>query len=243
MAERDYKRLINKFLDIIFPPRCAGCSEVIPLDATDAFCHECRDKWEKHKRENCRRCGQPLDKCWCGVSFDKKNEITNEYHLVQYDKKANTVIKKLLYNMKNYNSPLTSDIIAGEIYNELYPRIDYYDLIISYVPRSPANIRKYGHDQSKNLALSFSRLTGLDIAEVLVHKGKANQKSLDPKSRQDNAEKSYHILNGAGNYVKGKTVILIDDVLTTGSSLVRCAHLLKQKGAKRVIAFTIAKTI
>ncbi len=243
MAEHDFRGLINKFLDIIFPPRCAGCGEVIPLNAPDAFCPGCREKWEKHKRENCRRCGQPLEKCWCGISFDKKNEITNEYHLVQYDKKADTVIKSLLYNMKNHNRALVADTVAREMYNELYPRIDYSELIISYVPRSPANIRKYGHDQALNIARSFSQLTGLVIAEVLVHKGKANQKSLDPKARQENAERSYHIVNGAGEYIKGKTVILIDDVLTTGSSLVRCAHLLKWKGATRVITFTVAKTI
>ena len=60
---------------------------------------------------------------------------------------------------------------------------DFRGLIISYVPKSPANTRKYGHDQALNIARSFSQLTGLEIAEVLVHKGKANQKSLDPKAR------------------------------------------------------------
>lgn len=243
MAERNFRKLTDKLLDIIFPPRCAGCGEVIPLSSIDAFCPDCREKWEKHKRENCRRCGQPLCECWCGVSFDKKNDVTHEYHLVQYDKMANTVIKNLLYNMKYFNRSLVSDCIAKEMYNELYPRIDYTDLIITYVPRSPANIRKHGHDQSLNLARSFSELTGLEIAEVLGHRGNANQKALTPNERMQNAQRSYYIINGAGKLIKGRTVILIDDVLTTGSSLARCAHLLKWKGAERVITFTIAKTI
>ncbi len=243
MAERDFGGIINRLLDILFPPRCPGCAEVISVNTTDALCPKCRERWEKHKKENCRKCGQPLDKCWCGVPSDKKGEITNEYHLVQYDKRADTVIKNLLYNMKNYNRALVADTVAEEIYKELYPRIDYGNLVISYIPRSPVNIRKYGHDQSKNIAYSFAKIAELYVADVLVNTGKANQKTLDPKQRRLNAEKSYHIINGAGKYIKDKTVILIDDVLTTGATVTRCAHLLKWKGAKRVIVFTIARTI
>ncbi len=243
MVECGYRGLINKILDIFFPPRCPGCGEIIALNASDAFCEECRMKWEKHKKENCRKCGQPLDKCWCGVPLDNKGEITNEYHLVQYDKLANTVIKNLLYNMKNYNRKLVSDTVAHEMYKELYPRLDYHNIVISYLPRSPANIKKYGHDQSLNIARSLSVLTGYEIAEVLIHEGNINQKRLDPKQREINAKNSYKIINGAGKLVKDKTVILIDDVLTTGSSVTRCAHLLKWKGAERVIVFTVAKTM
>ncbi|MBQ3183966.1 MAG: ComF family protein [Clostridia bacterium] len=243
MAECGFRELIDKFLDILFPPRCPGCGEVISVNAKDVFCAECRNKWEKHKKENCRKCGQPLDKCWCGVPFDKNGVITNEYHLVQYDKMANTVIRNLLYNMKNYNRSIVSDTVAVEMYAELYPRLDYGNLIIAYVPRSAMNIKRYGHDQSENIAYSFAKIAEIDVADVLVNTGKANQKKLDPKQRRLNAEKSYHIINGAGKYIKDKTVILIDDVLTTGATVTRCAHLLKWKGAKRVIVFTIARTI
>ncbi len=235
--------MMDTLLDLIFPPRCPGCAEIISVNATDALCPECREKWEKHKKENCRKCGQTLDKCWCGVPFDKDGHITSEFHLAQYDKSVYTVIKYLIYNLKNYDRKLVSDTVAREMYKELYPRVDYTNLIICYVPRSQSNIRKYGHDQSQKLARSLAELTGLDIAEVLINTGNINQKKLTHKERLDNAEKSYHIINGAGRYIKGKNVILIDDVLTTGSSVTRCAHLLKWKGAKRVIVFSIAKTI
>ncbi len=235
--------MTSKLLDIFFPPRCPGCSEVIPLNATDAFCPDCRAKWEKHKKEICYRCGQRIKDCWCGVPLDKESHITGEYHLVQYDKTANTVIKSLLYYMKNYNRDIVFKTIAKDMYNELYTRIDYNNLIIAYVPRSPANIRKYGHDQSLNIAKELGILTGLETAHVLVHEGSSNQKKLGQTQRLKNAEKSYHIVNGAGKVLKDKNVILVDDVLTTGATSTRCAGLLKQKGAKRVILFTVAKTI
>lgn len=243
MADGNYRKLKNYILDLFFPPRCPGCAVVININATDAFCPVCRQKWEKHKREICYRCGQPMDNCWCGVRLDNNGYVNSEHHLVQYDKKANTVIKRLLYKMKNYNNGIVFKTIGREMYNELYHRLDYNNLIIAYIPRSKANIKKYGHDQSLILAKELSALTELDIAHVLFHKGGSNQKTLDITKRQKNADKSYHIINGAGKLIKEKNVILIDDVLTTGASATRCARLLKQKGAKRVILFTVAKTI
>ncbi len=243
MAERNFGKLVNAILDVIFPPRCPGCGEVISLKATDAFCPQCREKWEKHKVEYCKRCGQRIDNCWCGVPLDKNSDITAEYHLVQYDKTANTVIKNLIYNIKNFNRKLVSDTIAREMYNELYPRVDFSNLVICYVPRSKGNIRKYGHDQSMNIAYAFSALSGIEVTPVLYHEGDVNQKQLNNAERRKNAQASYHIINGAGKAIKNKTVILIDDVVTTGSSVTRCAKLLNGKGAKRVLVFSIAKTV
>ena len=122
MAYGDLRRLTDKISDVFFPPRCPGCADVVAINAIDAFCPECRAKWEKHKKENCYRCGQPIDRCWCGVRLDKDGYITNEYHLVQYDKMADTVIKNLLYNMKNYNRDLVFNTIGKDMYNELYLR-------------------------------------------------------------------------------------------------------------------------
>ena len=243
MAKCNFRGLTDKLLDLIFPPRCPGCSELISVKATDGFCPECRLKWEQHTKENCRRCGQPLDNCWCGVPNDKEGYITHEYHLVQYDKTADTVIKRLIYNIKNHKSDIAFRTVAREMYNNLYSRVDYNNLILCYVPRSKTNIRKYGHDQSSEITKVLSEMTGLEVADVIIHTGKSVQKKLGQSDRTKNAEMSYHIINGAGKLIKDKNVILIDDVLTTGATVSRCAHLLKWKGAKRVIVFTIAKTI
>lgn len=243
MAEFNFSGKISRILDVIFPPRCPGCGKVIWINTTDAFCPECREKWEKHKKEKCRKCGQPIDKCWCGVPLDSRGVIAREYHLVQYDKTPDTVIKNLLYNMKYYDRKLVADTVAQEMLKEFCSRIEYRNVVISYVPRSPSNIKRYGHDQSLNIARSLSALTGYEIADVLFHAGTVDQKGLSTRLREKNAKRSYRIINGAGALVKNKTVILVDDVLTTGSSVTRCAHLLKWKGTERVIVFTIAKTI
>ncbi|MBQ4561074.1 MAG: ComF family protein [Clostridia bacterium] len=196
-----------------------------------------------HKRETCRRCGQPVSECWCGIPFDKDRCITNEYHLVQYDKKADTIIKRLIYKMKSSRRNLLYYTVAQEMYTELFPRIEYTDLILTYVPRSKANITKYGHDHALRLTLSLSELSGIEIAHMLSHSGNSNQKKLNVLQRQQNAQKSYNIIKGAKNLINGKNVILIDDVMTTGSTVTRCAKLLKLRGARRVLVFTVAKTI
>lgn len=235
--------IIRKLKKIIFPPRCLGCLKRLDADSEDIFCPKCREKWEKHKRENCRRCGQSPENCWCGVRGDIHSDITREHHLVQYDKWSDSIIKRLIYTAKKRKNSRLTDTIAEEMYNNLYPRIDFNDLVLCYVPRSPVNIKRFGHDQARNIAQSFSLLTGLEIADVLTHNGNSVQRNLSAEQRIKNAAVSYGIVNGAGKYVKGKNVILIDDVITTGATASRCAHLLKKKGAARVFVFTLAKTI
>ncbi|MBR6514244.1 MAG: ComF family protein [Clostridia bacterium] len=237
------RKLICRAKDSFYPIRCIGCNARIPASSRDAFCPVCRARWEVYKHENCYHCGQPIDKCWCGVKRDTKGYINAEYHLVQYDKMADSIIKRMIYKTKIYNRERIFKAIAREMYNDLYPRVDHTDLVLCYVPRSPYNIYEYGYDQSEYISREFSKITGLNIADVLVNKGKRIQKRLSAEQRSDNAQRSYAVINGAGKLIKNKNVILIDDVLTTGASVTRCAQLLKLKGAKRVIVFALAKTI
>ena len=239
----NFVSLKDLILDLIFPPRCAGCLDLLPIKQEDIFCPKCRKEWELYKKEKCRRCGQPIESCWCGIPFDKDGVITSEHHLVQYHKNKNSVIKCLVYYMKRRNNKKVFDAIAREMYIQHYSKLELNDPVICYIPRSPRNIRRFGHDQALNLASAFADLTGLEITPVLIHEGSTNQKTLDPKQREYNAKKSYQIINGAGKLIKGKTVILIDDILTTGSSATRCAKLLKWKGANKIIVFTVAKSM
>ncbi len=242
MAMRSFRRLIDAIVDIIYPPKCVGCGSVNPIRSTDCFCPECRKKWEEHKKEPCRRCGQPISECWCGVTGDDKGYVDAEMHLVQYDK-SNSVIKRLLYFIKRYYSKRAFSMLADEMYNELYFRLDYNDLVVASVPRAPREKHKFGQDQSEILAREFCAIADLNYLDILINIGRRKQKELGYDQRMENARRSYIIKKGVTHLLKDKNVILIDDVVTTGATVSRCAHLLKWKGAKRVIVFSIAKTV
>lgn len=236
-------RIIKKLIDILFPPKCITCSDLLPLDCTDIFCPDCRKNWELSKNSDCPRCGQPLSKCWCCVSGDKEGYVDEEHHLVIYNNSADSVVKKLIYRVKNYNYGDVFTAIAQEMYDNMYVMLDYNELVVTAVPRSKRAKKKKGHDQSEKLARAFSAIAGIEYVDVLEHKGSEVQKRLSREDRKKNATKSYKIKNGSSAYLKGKNVILIDDVVTTGSTVIRCAHLLKMRGANRVIVFSIAKNV
>jgi len=236
------KQKLNRLLGIFYPPVCLGCEELLDYWDESAFCEECKKKWEEHKEEFCRKCGQPIKECWCGVPDNIGEIVDAEVHLVQYDK-TESIIKNLLFIIKRKNRDSYFNFLCYEMYNELLPRLKDDDYVVTSVPRNPKTVRYYGHDQALCLAKGFSALSGFEYIDCLFNAGGERQKTLTRKQREVNAAQSYKIKAGYTSILKGKRVILIDDVTTTGATVVRCAKLLKSKGAEKVYVMSIAKTV
>lgn len=117
------------------------------------------------------------------------------------------------------------------------------DIVITFPPRRHAAIRKDGFDQAKRLAEALSRTTGWPTCTLLTRteQGRREQKRLNAEARAANAASAY-ALSTQVSRAKGKTVILIDDLYTTGATLQVCAALLLSAGANRVILATVGKT-
>ncbi len=239
----DFGRFLQKLTDLLLPPRCPGCYKLIPPSSGDPLCPDCRKKWEKHKTELCARCGQPIYLCWCNVPNNKDGHVASERHLVQYRSDVESTVYTLIHFMKRHCYDTVFSFIANELF-DCVSDIEYdRKYVVTSVPRSKRSLRHFGHDQSYEIAKRFCSLSGLTYANILYHKGNVKQKKLSIKKRIENAKKSYYIKNGASEYIKNKIVYLIDDVVTTGATAVRCAHLLKMKGAKKVIVLSVAKTV
>lgn len=237
-------RTIDKLLNLIFVPKCICCDEPLPYNCEEVFCDECRAEWENAKNERCRTCNQSINDCYCGIRDNKDAIVDKEIHLVQYDKSVRNAANKLIYSCKDKNVGAYFRAIALEMYKELYPRLEKKDYIVCSVPRTVEAVRRKGHDQSREIALEFCALSGLRYSDLLYNKGTNAQKSHRTlKNRTENASKSYMINSDVNKTLKGRYVILIDDIVTTGASTVRCAKLLKSKGAKKVYVMTIAKTV
>ena len=116
------------------------------------------------------------------------------------------------------------------------------DYIVTYVPRSARSKRTKGHDQSEELAKKFSELNHAEFRSLLVNKGAVKQKTLNRQERIDNARKNFCANKEYIHCALNKNIIIIDDVITTGASICSCSRILRENGAKRIIALTIAKT-
>ena len=235
-------RITERLLSLVFPPVCASCKEPIAIGREDFLCEECRKRWNEEKNELCLKCGQPIYNCWCGVPGDKELNIDFEGHLTQYKPGEDTVTRNLLYFCKQYRNKDTFKYLSQEMANGLCHSTDE-NTVITAIPRAKSKKRKIGHDQSLEIAKGISDKLGIEYIDVLYHTGNKSQKTLTVMQREANAQKSYKIKSGCVPLIKGKNILLVDDVITTGATAIRCAKLLKSKGAKTVNMICISKTV
>lgn len=121
-----------------------------------------------------------------------------------------------------------------------YPELSGAELIVP-VPLFPAKFRARGYNQSEWLACNFSQHTGIPLCTSLLKRTRdtISQTTLNRAGRLANMTGAFTCVEP--QQVKGKVILLIDDVATTGATLEGCAVALKMAGAKRVLAYTYAR--
>lgn len=173
-----------------------------------------------------------------------RNEICLEckQHLPVFTKALSPIVydgggRKLALKFKNGNGYLKeyfADLIADGL--RLFPVAD----CIVYVPMTKASERKRGYNQSKILAEAISKRAQTPVIKNAVVKTKrtTGQKELGRKDREKNLAGSFKVEKR--NEIKGKTVLLVDDILTTGATADEVSGCLLKAGAEKVYLATIA---
>ena len=157
---------------------------------------------------------------------------------------SGSVTDNIVLVAKEDNNKALFKFMASEMSKAAYaefPSIE--DSIVAYVPRSFARKNETGHDQSEYIARYVAENFSLKVEKLFRKKGKIQQKMLGAQERTLNAESSYVMRKNIACDLKNKTLILCDDVVTTGASLSVCAKQLIDAGAERVYALTFAKTL
>lgn len=113
---------------------------------------------------------------------------------------------------------------------------------ITWAPLSAHRLRERGYDQAELLARRVGELSGLPAVPTLekIRHTVAQSRIEDDSARLANVQGAYRLLPGVD--LPGQTVVLVDDVVTTGATLSQCAALLRQAGAARVVALTLARS-
>ncbi|MBQ6892731.1 MAG: ComF family protein, partial [Clostridia bacterium] len=117
------------------------------------------------------------------------------------------------------------------------------DPIVTFAPRLPNAVKKYGYDQGKLLAENYAKIGGYKFKTLFRRKmipRQTQQKLLNYRQRAANVKGAFAICDVEQIY--GRNVILIDDVVTSGATLGECISLLYENGAKTVICRSIAHT-
>lgn len=247
--------LIGKIADgvrsLLFPAKCVGCSKTLTDDET-ALCQACNRAFVSAKLAVCEDCGEAIIACRCRFLGTSKLPL---YSMLAYKPQRGAAVSDpvshMLLSRKTYLDERTEELLSRHMSVQVecicceYPDVLREDWLLAYPPRSRKKKTEVGHDQSEELAKRLSAMTGIALTACLERRAHEDvaQKTLDAEQRALNAENSYRISDGANRLIRGKHVILIDDIATTGATLCTCASLLTGAGCADVVALTVARTV
>ena len=235
-----FVKLYHKACTVLFPAniKCLICGDDLKQKQDIEICDKCRLKLrEITETECCARCGSPIagqgKYCLNCQSGDVEFDIARSVFV--YEDEVKHLISGLKYNNKPYLSRTLSCFLAKK-YNELGWQAD----LIIPVPLSESRKKWRGYNQAALLAEGVSDIIGVPInTEALIKiKDTDTQASLTLAERRKNLKESFKVVDKYA--VRGKKILLIDDVMTTGSTANACTHELKKAHADRVLVLTIA---
>lgn len=230
MKIRNSRLLNSKFwIDMLWPNRCPVCGKVIIWDKL--LCTECEKSLTFLDDPKCSN--QKWD-------FGEQSAFDGVYSLFPYTGCAVGAIYNLKLN-KGINFAEYSSRFLGKILvsDGTADKID----IVTCVPMSKKKKRIRGYNQAEKIAEFISKELNKPLnSRLLVRKDdKFEQHMLNSRQRHEHVQNIYDI-NCKGVDIKGKTILLCDDVITTGSTINKCAELLKVMGAKCVYAVSLCST-
>lgn len=210
----------RKILSIFFPARCPFCKGIISAD--EVVCQNCEKKINRKsiKSTLTTRTGRKFE---CVAPFAYVEPIRGAIHDYKFNRAKNFAVPFGKY---------VADVLAESF------DIAKVDLITS-VPLHKARKRERGFNQAEIFAREVGRLMGIHYAETLKKvKRNKTQHELSQQERIENVKDVYAITDSAA--VNGKTIVICDDILTTGNTMAECADVILKSGAKTVIGATIA---
>jgi len=222
--------LINIFRDIIIPPICAVCGKLNP----ELLCRQCRSEIEEIGEKICKYCGRPLSgadngSSRCNYCRDGDFGFYRHRSFAVYKGEIRKIIRKYKYNrICALKEVMAAFLKQTYIRNYMLEKIDYMDTVPG--------------EHMEDLCGSLSKLIGIPFAgNILKIRKILKQQGLNSVQRRGNIKGAFKVKNCL--QAKGKNLMLVDDVWTTGSTLNEIAGVLKSAGAEKIYLLTLARGI
>ena len=232
------RSLLKKIIYYISVPKCVCCGA--KLDHGDrGLCTECKKIYDEHKERNCPRCAKVLSNCSCPSDYLAEHGVKQLVKLFRYSKQEQAIASNsMIYSLKQDNRADVIEFLAEELSDAISHSLNISSdkFVITNVPRRKSAIVEYGFDHAAQLAQAVAKNLGVEYMLVLTSLSKNPQKSVIGEGRVMNAKFNY---KGKPPELKGKTVIIIDDIVTTGASMANCAALIRKCGAGKIIGAVI----
>ena len=241
MSAIAFRNPFGGLVSLLYPAFCAVCSRRVDTD--ENLCASCADEAPRIRPPFCAKCSQPFD----GAITDSFTCVNCENRVLHFDAAISVycsrgVVRKLMHDFKYGRQIHLRHLLGRWLVAALEdPRLAgrRFDLIVP-VPLHAARKRERGFNQADLLARELQRASGLRLEAVLQRtRYTTTQTQFDRLERMENLRGAFRLRRDSN--VQDLRVLLVDDVLTTGSTLSECAAVLKKAGALSVHAATAAR--
>lgn len=219
--------IIKKAEEVLFPSFCAGCKKGTPEEPEGLrwLCLDCHGLLAPH---------------WQKAAY--KPELDESYFIFDYkkDKLAKNLIRALKYNFVKEIGKTFGVALEKECVNIKKLGCD----LIVPIPLHKKRLRERGFNQSALVAQKIGEILEKPVAENILKRKAYRRPQAEIKKRAkrgENIKGTFECANEFCTTIKGKTILLVDDVATTGATLKECARVLKNAGAAKVLSFTLAQ--
>lgn len=220
------KRLFKELLDFIIPQLCISCGS--PVEENQGFlCRNCAGKLVRFDAQHPWR-----------NNFISMGYINNSLSLYRFVK--DTPIQHLLHSMK-YEKMKSIGIVLGNEIARIIPLAIKFD-IVTPVPLHTAKERERTYNQSEFISRGIMEIKQIPVLPKLLSRNRftKSQTKMDKFERIENVRGAFEINPKYQEFISGKNVILVDDVITTGSTILECARVLKENKAGYVLVCSAA---
>jgi ComF family protein len=242
------RRIGRRVLDALLPPRCLGCGVVV--EDPGALCAACWGKTGFIAAPHCARCGLPFELApaestyapalECGSCVADPPRFDRARAAMRYDEGARGLVLRFKHADATHAAPGYARWMA-RAGAELLADCD----LIAPVPLHRWRLLWRRYNQSALLAQALGRVAGRPVMpDLLVRRRHTpSQGRLDRARRHANVAGAFALRPGHAGAIKGKRVLLVDDVMTTGATVAECAKVLRKAGAAAVDVLTLARVV
>ncbi len=234
--------MLQAIFDMLYPVRCPVCGDIV-TPKSRRICNSCEKKLQLITEPRCKKCSKPVEqeqKEYCSDCERKDYHFIHGYSLWAYDEVMKKSISDFKYRYKKeYAKYYIQEIIKndGEIIKKLAP-----DALVP-VPVHKSKYRERGYNQAEILARGIGIALNIPVIPHLLIRNKRTlpQKQLSDKERLKNLSQAF-VFNetAANNYAeRPKSILLVDDIYTTGSTIEACTNVLMAHGIDDVYFITL----
>lgn len=242
---------LSSFLDWLYPPCCRSCKGPISGRDEECFCASCREKIQPVSHPLCPKCGRPFldtggDDHLCGPCLVRPPQFLIARAWACYPREENEghplrrVVQRFKYEKRvSLGKPLGRLMARG--CREFF-RGSSLDLIVP-VPLHPKRLRWRGFNQALILAREVGKEWRVPVDPFVLARTRETppQTQLPEEDRRKNVRQAFSL--NPRKSVERKSLLLIDDIYTTGATVNECSRALLRGGAKEVSVLTLARTV